>query len=224
MEGVSFMAEYRWLGHNCFRIKAREAVVLTDPVDRITGYAMQKQTADIVTISHEHQGHINLNAVKPEFQVVRGPGEYEIHEVFITGIRTYHDKEKGATRGYNTIYLIEMEGIITCHLGDLGHPLSEEQAEAISDCDVLLIPAGGNDLLTPDQAADLIAQVEPKIVIPMQYATANGDANLGGIEPFAKRLGAESIEKLDKFVIRHNELPDTMRLVVLEPESDAARR
>lgn len=218
------MAEFRWLGHNCFRIKAREATVLTDPVDRVTGYAMQKQTADIVTLSHEHQGHVNLAAVKPEFQIVNGPGEYELHDVFITGIRTYHDTEKGAQRGYNTIYLIEMEGIITCHLGDLGHPLSEEQTEAISGCDVLLVPAGGGGVITPEQAADLIAQVEPKIVIPMQYATANGDKNLGSLDPFVKRLGTEVSETLDKLTIRQSDLPETMRLVVLAPESDAVKR
>ncbi len=218
------MAEFRWLGHNCFRIKAREATILTDPLDRITGYAMQKQTADIVTISHEHQGHINLNGVKPDFQVLLGPGEYELHDIFITGIRTYHDAEKGARHGYNTIYLIEVEGIVICHLGDLGHPLTEEQAEAISECDVLLVPAGGGNVITSDQAAELIAQVAPKIVIPMQYATPNGDANLGQLAPFAKRLGMEMPEAIDKLVIRQSELPETARLVVLTPESDAVRR
>ena len=196
---------------------------MTDPVDRITGYAMQKQTADIVTISHEHQGHINLNGVKPEYQVVRGPGEYELHDVFITGTRTYHDTEKGAVHGYNTIYMILVEGIMICHLGDLGHPLSEEQAEAISECDVLLIPAGGN-VLSSDAAADLIAQVEPKIVIPMQYATPNGDANLGQLEPFAKRLGIDMPEAIDRLVLKHSDLPETVRLVVLTPESDPVRR
>lgn len=218
------MAEFRWLGHNCFRIKAREATILTDPVDRVTGYAMPKQTADIVTISHEHQGHVNLNGVKPEYQVVRGPGEYELHDVFITGIRTYHDAEKGAKHGYNTIYLVEMEGIVICHLGDLGHPLSEEQTEAISDCDVLLVPAGGGDVIAPEQAAELIAQVEPKIVIPMRYATANGDKDLGQLEPFAKRLGVEVSETLGKLTIRHSDLPETMRLIALTPESDAVKR
>jgi L-ascorbate metabolism protein UlaG (beta-lactamase superfamily) len=218
------MAEFRWLGHSCFRIKAREAVILTDPVDRITGYAMPKQTADIVTISHEHPGHINLNGVRPEFQVVRGPGEYELHDVFITGIRTYHDTQKGALHGYNTIYLILVEGIVICHLGDLGHALSEEQAEAISECDVLLVPAGGGNVLSPDHAADLIAQVEPKIVIPMQYATPNGDANLGPLEPFAKRLGIELPEPIDKLILKHSDLPETVQLVVLTPESDPVRR
>ena len=218
------MAEFRWLGHGCFRIKAREATILTDPVDRSTGYAMQKQTADIVTISHEHLGHVNLNGVRPDFQVLRGPGEYELHDVFITGIRTYHDTERGAHHGYNTIYLILVEGIVICHLGDLGHPLSDEQAEAISECDVLIIPAGGGNVLSTDSAAELIAQVAPKIVIPMQYATPNGDADLGPLEPFVKRMGMEMPEPLDKLVLKQSDLPETVRLVVLTPESDAVKR
>lgn len=218
------MAEFRWLGHNCFRMKAREATILTDPLDRITGYAMPKQTADIVTISHDHPGHNNLNGVRPPYQVVNGPGEYELHDVFITGIRTYHDVEKGATHGYNTMYLITVEGIVICHLGDLGHPLTEEQIEAVSECDILLVPAGGGTVLSPEAAADLIAQIAPKIVIPMQYATPNGDRELGTVEAFAKRLGVDMPETLDKLVIRQSELPEAMRLVVLAPESDAAKR
>src|SRR6476660_10468494 len=80
--GLRNMAEIKWFGHNCFRIRAKEATVIIDPVDRVTGYAMPKQTADIVAISHEDKGHSNLNAIKPDLQVVNGPGEYEMHDVF----------------------------------------------------------------------------------------------------------------------------------------------
>ena len=213
------MAEFKWFGHNCFRIRAREATVLTDPVDRSTGYAMAKQTADVVTISHEHAGHINLNAVKPEFQVIRGPGEYEIHDIFVTGIRTYHDDANGKERGYNTVYLIELEGIVVCHLGDLGHALTEEQAEAMSNVDVLLVAAGGGDVLDPAKAAELIGQLEPKVVIPMQYATPLGDAKLGSLETFCKELGVAVPTPEDKLVLRHSDLGETMRLVALTPDS-----
>jgi L-ascorbate metabolism protein UlaG (beta-lactamase superfamily) len=218
------MAEFRFFGHNCIRIKAREGVILTDPVDKVTGYAMAKQTADIVTISHDHQGHTNLNAVKPEYQVVRGPGEYEMHEVFITGIRTYHDAANGKERGYNTIYLFEVEGMKIAHLGDLGHPLKGEQAEALEDCDVLLVPAGGGDIISPEQAAEVISQLGPKVVIPMQYATEIGDRALGGLDRFCKTLGVPVPEPEEKFVLRQSDLTDTMRLVVLSPESEAAKR
>ncbi len=218
------MAEFRWFGHNCFRIKAREATILTDPVDRVTGYLMPKQTADIVTVSHEHAGHANLNGVKPEYEIVRGPGEYEMHDVFITGIRTYHDTMRGKERGYNTVYLIELEGMVICHLGDLGHALTEEQAEAMSNIDVLLVPAGGGAVVAPAQAAEITGQLEPKVVIPMQYATAQGDGKLGELEPFCKLLGVAMPTAEDKLVLRQSDLGETMRLVVLTPESEGARR
>lgn len=218
------MAEIKWLGHNCFRIRAKEATVIIDPVDRVTGYAMPKQAADIVTLSHEHKGHANLNAIKAPYQVVNGPGEYEMHGVFITGMRTYHDAVKGAERGYNTCYLIELEGIIFCHLGDLGHPLSSEQAEAMSNADVLMIAAGAPGIITFEQAAEIVGHIEPKIVIPMQFATANGDKDAGDIEAFCKALGVALPESTDKLTIRHSDLGETTDVVVLQPESDGAKR
>ncbi|MDQ3514982.1 MAG: MBL fold metallo-hydrolase [Chloroflexota bacterium] len=213
------MAEFRWFGHNCFRIRAREATILTDPVGRKTGYAMSRQTADLVTISHDHPGHANLNAVKPEYQTITGPGEYEMHDVFVTGIRTYHDEAKGAERGYNTIFLIEVEGLVICHLGDLGHTLSEEQAEAMAKVDVLLIPAGGGPVLNPTRAAELVAQIEPRLVIPMQFATATGDKDREDVAGFCRHLGLAVPAAEEKLTLRHSDLTDTLRLVQLAPNS-----
>jgi len=212
------MAEFKWFGHNCFRICAREATILTDPLDRSTGYALPKQTADVVTISHEHPSHANLDAVKPEYTTVRGPGEYETHDVFVTGIRTYRDDARGAERGYNTVYLIELENMVVCHLGDLGHALTEEQAEAMANVDVLLVPAGGGDVLDPAKAAEIVGQLEPKLVIPMQYATARGDKKLAGLEAFCKELGREVPPAEDKLVVRSSDLSEPFRLVVLQPD------
>jgi L-ascorbate metabolism protein UlaG (beta-lactamase superfamily) len=218
------MAEFRWYGHNCFRIRAREATIITDPVGRATGYALPKQAADIVTISHDHPGHTNLDAIRPEYQIVRGPGEYEMHDVFITGIRTYHDPHRGAERGYNTVYLFEIEGMVVCHLGDLGHSLTTEQAEALGDPDILLIPAGGGTVIDAATAAEIVSQLEPKVVIPMQFATAIGDHDLGTVEAFCKHLGVQMPAAEDKAVLRQTDLGETMRLVVLTPESEAAKR
>ena len=217
------MAEIRWFGHNCFRIRAKEATILTDPVGRITGYSMPRQSADIVTLSHGHPGHANLDAVKPDYKTVRGPGEYELNDVFITGIRTYHDAERGKVLGYNTVYLIEVEGMVICHLGDLGHTLTEEQAEAMSAADVLMAPVGGN-LIDLNQAAEVIARLEPKLVIPMQFATDKGDAKLGPLEPFGKALAVELPQPEEKLVLRSSDLSEVMRIVVLAPESEAVRR
>jgi L-ascorbate metabolism protein UlaG (beta-lactamase superfamily) len=218
------MAEIRWYGHNCFRVRAREATVIFDPVGRQTGYAMAKQTADIVLISHDHPGHNNLNAVKPEFKSITGPGEYEIHDVFVTGIRTYHDASKGETSGKNTAYLLDAEGITFCHLGDVGHVLTNEQLEAMNGCDVLMIPVGGGSTISVEQAAEMVGQLEPKIVIPMQYATENGDTGLGGLEPFCKALGVPVPEPEEKLTLKAADMAETMRLVTLAPESEPARK
>jgi L-ascorbate metabolism protein UlaG (beta-lactamase superfamily) len=208
------MAEFRWYGHNCFRIRGKDAVVLTDPVGKSTGYTLAKQTADLVTISSPQPEHTNFNAVKPEFKTIDGPGEYEIHDVFVTGIRTHQDEERGEVRGHNTSYLIELDGMVICHVGDLGHELSEEQAEAMTDIDVLLIPAGSHHL-DPARAAEIASALSPKIVIPMQYATKSGDRGLLGLETFSRNLGVDVGEVEEKFVAKPGDLADTMRLVVL---------
>jgi L-ascorbate metabolism protein UlaG (beta-lactamase superfamily) len=218
------MADIKWFGHNCFRIRAKEATVLCDPLDRVTGYAMQKQTADIVTISHDHPGHSNLAVVKPEFQVITGPGEYELHDVFVTGVRTYHDDQRGKERGYNTCYLIEVEGIVFCHLGDLGHVLSAELAEAMANADVLMVPAGGGTVLSPDKAAEVVGLIEPKIVIPMQYHTEIGDHDLGAVDAFCKALGVAVPEPVDKLSLRQSDIGETMRVMTLTPDSDGVKK
>ena len=208
------MAEIRWYGHNCFRIRGKDAVVLTDPVGKDTGYSLARTTADVVTISSERPEHANLNAIKPEFDTVTGPGEYEMHEVFITGIRTHLDEEKGKVRGHNTVYLIEMDGMTFCHLGDLGHALGEDDTEAIGDVDVLLVPAG-SATLDPAKAAEITSQLSPKVVIPMQFATSSGDRSLANLENFCRNLGVSVPEPTEKLSLKASDLGETLQVVAL---------
>jgi L-ascorbate metabolism protein UlaG (beta-lactamase superfamily) len=208
------MAEFRWYGHNCFRIRGKDAVIITDPVGKGTGYSLAKQTADLVTVSSHQPDHANLAAVKPEFDTIDGPGEYEMHDVFVTGIRTHQDAEHGKVRGHNTSYLIELDGMIVCHLGDLGHPLSDEHAEAMSEVDILLVPAGSTHL-DPARAAEIVTQLEPKVVIPMQYATDAGDRDLLRLDLFCRNLGVPQPAPEEKLTVKSSDLGDSLRLVVL---------
>ena len=208
------MAELRWFGHNCFRIRAREATVLTDPVGRETGYPLSKQTADVVTVSHDAPETANLAAVKPEFTTINGPGEYEVHDVFVTGIRTRRGDDE-ASRQFNTVYLIEVEGLTVCHLGDLGHGLSDDQAEGMANVDLLLIPVGNPALLTPAKAAEIVGQLAPKLVIPMQFATDHGDRGLDGMAAFCTEVAMEAPPAEEKLVIRQSDLGEATRLAVL---------
>ena len=213
------MAEIRWFGHNCFRIRAKEALVLMDPVGKNTGYSLAKQPADIVTLSHEHPGHTNLPQIKGDHVVLDGPGEYELHGAFVYGYRTYHDNEKGSQLGYNTVFTVQMEGIRFTHLGDLGHSPSDEVIEELEGTDVLLAPAGGGPLMSQTLMAELVGVIAPKMVIPMQLKTALGDSSRGEVEEFAKQLGMEMPEPIDKLAIKSGDLNDKMQFVVLNPGS-----
>jgi L-ascorbate metabolism protein UlaG (beta-lactamase superfamily) len=211
------MAEITWLGHACFRIRGREAVVLMDPVSPDSGYDMGTQSADIVTVSHNHKNHAALDLVQPGFRAITGPGEYEIHEVFMSGVATYHDGEHGKRLGKNTVYLVEIDDLIFCHVGDLGHALTEEQTESLNSVDVLFVPVGGGPTLDASAAAELIGQIEPSVVIPMQYRTERGDVDRDPLEPFLKKFGIGEIEVKDRVNLKKSDLSETLEVVILRP-------
>lgn len=217
------MAEIRWYGHTCFRIKAKEAVVFIDPVNRSTGFGMGKQNADIVALTGDDLGN-NLDAIRPEFRTINGPGEYEMHDVFVYGGRTYQDDQKGATLGYNTVYVVEVEGLKIGHLGNLGHTLNESQSELLESVDILLAPVGREPGLSSEAMAQLVAGLEPKVVIPMRYATEFGDRDLGDLQDFCKKLGVDIPEPEDKLVIKSSDIGETTRLVILNPDSEPVKR
>lgn len=218
------MAEIKWFGHNCFRIRSREATIVTDPVERSTGFAMGKQNANIVTVSAYDSQNANFNVVRPEYQIVDGPGEYEMDNIFVTGVRTFLDPAKTEQKKFNTAYLFELEGFVICHLGDLGQVPNTEQTEQLSQADILLLPIGGATGLTQEQAAEVVSQLEPKVLIPMQYRTEIGDRELQPLETFAKLIGVEIPEAVDKYSPRQADLKDAMELVVLSPDSEAVKR
>lgn len=208
--------EIIWLGHACFRLRGKEAVVVTDPYDKSVGYALGKPSADIVTLSHSHPGHGNRAGVGGEPRIVDGPGEYEIKGVVITGFRTDHDSEGGKARGKNTAYLIEMESLAIGHLGDLGHVLTAAQVEAMSKVDVLLVPVGGVTTINAAQAAEVISLIEPKIVVPMHYRAAGADANLDPVDRFCREMGAASLTPQPRLSVTQSNLPDITQVVLLE--------
>src|SRR5260370_23890701 len=162
--------EISWLGHSCFQLRGKNVTLITDPFSPQAGSPggeasrLGKASASIVTISHDHPGHNYAVGVGGNPRVVRGPGEYEISDVLITGVAAYHDNERGKQLGRNTIYVIHMDDLVICHLGDLGHVLQEEQLEEVADADVLLIPVSGQLTITAAQAAAVISQMEPRIV------------------------------------------------------------
>jgi L-ascorbate metabolism protein UlaG (beta-lactamase superfamily) len=214
--------EVTWYGHSCFRLRERDATVVTDPFDKTLGYELPRVRTDIVTVSHEHPHHNYAKAVKGDFKIVDSPGEYEIKSVFITGIATYssrrgrksnQDEDNG--HGRNVIFVFELDGLTICHLGDLAQVPTQTQVEALSNVDVLMVPVGGSTSLNAAQAAEIISLIEPYIVIPMHYKTNVISLKLDGVEKFLGEMGAPRIEGVDVLKITRSSLPQETQVVVL---------
>lgn len=213
------MPDITWLGHACFRLRGKDATIVTDPFDRGIGLEVPRPRADIVTISRDDPNHNAEATIKGEPRVLRAPGEYEVKGVFINGVATYADAKKGALRGKNTIFVYELDDLVICHLGGLGHTLSAAQVEALSDVSVLLVPVGSPDALDAARAVEVIGQIEPAIVIPMMYKTGPEMLNLEPLDRFAKEMGLKEWVAQDKLVLKSSDLPDTTQVVVLEVKS-----
>ena len=194
-----------YLGHSSFKIKGKTATVVTDPFDEYVGFKFPKTRADIVTISHDHKDHNKADLVSGVKKVVDGPGEYEISQVSIIGVSVFHDEKKGSLRGKNTIYIFEIDGIRLVHLGDIGHPLTEKKLELLGNVDVLMIPIGGEYTIDSQKAAEMVRNIEPKVIIPMHYFIRgmNKDVfgKLTGVDTFLSEVGLPN-EKIEKLTIK----------------------
>jgi L-ascorbate metabolism protein UlaG (beta-lactamase superfamily) len=149
---------------------------------------------------------------------IRGPGEYEVAGVSVIGVPTFHDSEKGAKHGRNTVYLIEIDDVTICHLGDLGHKLDDTEAEAISSPDVLLVPVGGRTAINAAQAAEVVRQLEPRFVVPMHYAIPGLKLELDPIDRFLKEMGVTASEPQQKLTVQRSSGEFETKVVVLEPK------
>jgi L-ascorbate metabolism protein UlaG (beta-lactamase superfamily) len=206
--------EITWYGRACFRLRGRDATVITDPCPPSTGFVAGKHDVDLLTISHAHPDHVYTRSIRAALTLTR-PGEYEFRDLLVTGVRSFHDGQGGSARGDNMIFAVEIEGVHVCHLGDLGHLLTDEQLSELGPIDVLLVPVGGHTTLTPAEAAEVVAQVSPKLVIPMHFAVDGGSTDLLTAETFLHEMAAEPIRQ-PKAQVTASSLPDETQVVVLE--------
>lgn len=213
-----------WQGQSCFQItanqtKSSQTDIVIDPFDKETGLKLPKMEADILLATHDHHDHNNIKEVSGNYFLIQGPGEYEIKNIFIQGIPSFHDDSQGKERGMNTIYTIEAEEIKICHLGDLGQKeLSNDQVEAIGEIDILMIPVGGNYTISSKEAVKIMSQIEPKITIPMHYQIPKLNIKLEGLDSFLKTMGIKKVEPLQKLSIKKKDISeDEAKIIILEP-------
>lgn len=214
-------------GHACFKIEGKSTTndivtIITDPFDpKSISINLRNLECDILTISHEHEDHNFKDAIKQLEDkpfIITTPGEYEVKGLRIFGYRSFHDDKQGSERGLNTIYVYDFNEARVCHLGDLGHDLSGDLLEELSNIDVLLIPVGGIFTIDSKTAVSVIEKIEPRIVIPMHYKTPKHSSMFDKLETlsdFLKEFGVTKEPQKDLNIKSKPDLPEETEVVAL---------
>jgi len=209
----------RWLGHASFLIKNEKGInIITDPFDETLGYKLSKIKANVVTVSHEHFDHNYVRGVKGRPIVFKGPVKRESHKMEFRGISTFHDSVFGAQRGKNTIFVIQADELILCHLGDLGHILDSDTLAAIGSVDILFIPVGGFYTINSEQATQIVKDIKPKIAIPMHYKTEAIKFSIDPINIFIKNKDNVKNLESNNLIINKEMLPQNTQIYILQYE------
>ena len=219
------MVDIIWHGHACFEVRGQNATIVFDPFGGI-GIPEPQANADIVLCSHSHRDHNNIRPVLKEGGVVLEGfvGAMEVQDILVKGVATLHAAAGGSQRGENSVYITQLDGLTLCHLGDLGHDLTAEQAKEIGTPDVLFTPIAGGATIGPDVAQSVITKLDPKIIIPMHY-----NAGLSEASPWLPKAmpvpldeflrGKKNVERIDgpSFSVNKESLPNEQTIVVPKP-------
>jgi L-ascorbate metabolism protein UlaG (beta-lactamase superfamily) len=222
--------ELTWYGRTCIRLRGKDAVVVNDPYPAIVGPTGRGITADVITFSHpddnpvpKRTGKLSRDggtavpsSLEPAF-ILDGPGEYEVHDALVTGVRTYRDGVRGLERGRQTAFVTELDGLHTIHLGDIGHELTQEKLGDIGRVDIACVPIGG--ALSATTAAALVAQLDPKIVVPMPVCEDEAACD-DAMSKFLHEMGAEPTVQA-KLSVTASGLPSETTTVLLESRGRA---
>jgi len=209
-----------WLGHSCFKVTLKSGtVILFDPFDSTVGYAQQEVIADIVVISHAHFDHNDLSHIKGEYEVVDTAGVHEIGDVTLEGIKTWHDHTGGEERGENLAFLLNVNGLRLCHMGDVGCVPDADVLEKLKGVELLLIPVGGNYTVDAKEAMVIIDAISPNIIMPMHFKTPDTKLQIAPLHDFLEQArGVYDISHPGKAYLKIDKatLKKRTRVVVME--------
>ena len=212
----------KWYGHAAFLITSDQGTkIMIDPYEPGAfggqlSYGKIRDQVDLVLTSHDHADHNYTKDLPGTPQIVKGSGSKTAKGISIKGISTFHDPSKGSERGANTIFTFKIDNIKLCHLGDLGHLLSDKELAEIGPVDILLIPVGGFFTIDPNEATRVAEQIKPKILIPMHFKTAKCGFPIAPVEDFLKGKSNAKRTKTSEVTIDKATLPQQMEIVVLE--------
>jgi L-ascorbate metabolism protein UlaG (beta-lactamase superfamily) len=193
-----------------------EVNIFIDPFDKETGLRPPQGQADLILVSHQHHDHNNVQSLKGSPAIIDIPGEYSFKGISLIGIPAFHDAEKKIN---NTIFILEVEDMRICHLGDLGAELEQKELDLINSVDILMIPIGGKYTLDYKQAIDLIKKIEPPVIIPMHYKITGSTIDIDTEKKFCNEIGNCSREKVSRINLKKKDLEEkVMETIVMNPD------
>jgi L-ascorbate metabolism protein UlaG (beta-lactamase superfamily) len=210
------LVKIKYLAHACFLITAADGTrIITDPYDTTEHFRHGEihETAEVVTVSHEHFDHNNAAAISGNPVIIRKSAK--VRGIDFTAVPGWHDDAGGQQRGRNTMFCFEVDGIRVGHLGDVGHVLTEAQIAGLGRVDVLLVPVGGFFTIDAAAATEVCRQLNPRVIIPMHFWTEWGLREIAGVGEFLR--GKTGVEQLDTSEVEFGPLPETTRITVLKP-------
>jgi L-ascorbate metabolism protein UlaG (beta-lactamase superfamily) len=206
-----------WMGHACFLLEIDKGIkIITDPYEPgsysgAIGYSAVDVPADIVTISHKHPDHSFAKGF-PKAKIIDKEGNYQLNEVKIKGVLSYHDDEQGRARGTNIIFVINAEGLNIAHFGDLG--TSDIEYQKIGNIDIALVPVGGIFTIAASEATAILEKFNPKIFIPMHFKTPKLGFGIDTVEEFIK--GKKDVEERKSLEVTPANINSFKKIVVLD--------
>lgn len=192
-----------YLGKQFFKIQQGSLVIAFNPISKDSKYSskVSRFGSDIAFSTINHPDYNGLDMVSHGETIpfkISGPGDYEIKDIFINGIMT--ETNLDGKKYVNTIYSLSIEDISLCFLGAISDDkLSSSIRGQIESPDILFVPIGNNDLLSPIEAYKLAVTLEPKIIIPMDYDEKT-------LKAFLKEGGQEKVSPIEKLTIKAKEL------------------
>jgi len=211
----------KYYGHAAFLITSNQGKrIITDPYKPgafgAMSYGVIPDEADVVLVSHDHDDHNDSGGLPGNPEVVRSPGKQSAHGIEFNGIATFHDSSSGKERGDNIIFTFTLDGTTICHLGDLGHVLSQNEVEAIGAVDLLMIPVGGFYTIDSKEASQVAGQLNPSIIIPMHFKTGKCEFPITPVEEFTKGKANVKVMSSSEISLDKGGLPKETEIIVLQ--------
>jgi len=209
----------RWNGHSSFTIETGGRKIVTDPYEPgafgggIAYGPIETDGVSLVSVSHEHADH-NHTAPFKNATIVKDSAAYG--DINFIAIKTKHDERGGAARGDNRIFIIEAEGMRLCHLGDLGHILTEDLLKQIGKVDILMLPVGGFFTIDADAATRIYNAIDAPITIPMHYKTSKCGFDIAPVSEFLEKKSHVKKLDADEFEIAKDQLPSEPEIIILK--------